>query len=234
MRCPSSCKRRRTRLGYYHHSPSLKTRKNPTLDGGVGFDCVQCCDCPSNIMFHVGWRFISSLNVLSQEAKAIAINLFHTQITSTGTPVQNLVLCDGDEIWVGCGGAEVIDLDGASPIITFGLVLGHITEYTVASKSIMIVLPRTLEVVNIQKWERNTWTNIHPNLYQGPKEDHTQRVFTNLQISPISGCGKAPLRRNYNPSSMHPQWLLVIHQMGREQPLRLRRIFVYPFPCYDN
>ena len=107
---------------------------------------------------------------------AMAIDSFHTQITSAGTPVQDIVLklgmkslsgeitwallrpeqwtdivCNGDEIRVGGRGAEVVDPDGPVPLIIFGLARYYNDYEPAVSKYITVVLPKTHEVNYIQK-----------------------------------------------------------------------------------
>jgi hypothetical protein len=109
----------------------------------------------------------------------MAIDFFHSQITSAGIPVQDLVLklgmkllsgeitwapfrpeqwtdivCNRDEIRLGGGGAEVVDLYVPGQLITLGLSHDYHFEQPRMSKYMTIVLPRTLEAIKIQKREK--------------------------------------------------------------------------------
>jgi len=114
----------------------------------------------------------------SQEAMAMAIDSFHTQIKSAGIPVQDFVLklgmkslsgeitwaplrpeqwadivSNGDEIRVGGSGVEA---DGPGPVIVFGLIEGYSgSHFPTTSKHITVVLPKTREVNHTQKTEKN-------------------------------------------------------------------------------
>lgn len=124
---------------------------------------------------HCRMGFIPWLNVPSQEAMAMAIDSFHTQIKSDRTPVQDLVLKlgmkllsgeitwsslrpeqwadvvrDGDEIRLGGGGAEISSLYGPSPLITLNRSVYNVHGAVNSSQIITTVLPKTCEVSYIQ------------------------------------------------------------------------------------
>jgi len=110
----------------------------------------------------------------------MAIDLFHTQISSASTPVQDLVLklgmrslsreitwahlrpeqwtdlvCNGDEIRLGSSGAEGVDLYDPTLLITFKRYTGYDT-YTKQPgyKYLTIPPPTTCEVRSVQIREK--------------------------------------------------------------------------------
>lgn len=116
----------------------------------------------------------------------MAIDSFHAQITSAGTPVEEVVLKlgmksfsgeiswaavrpeqwtdvvhKGDEIRVGGDGTE---LNGIGPLITFQRRMGHgVSEY------VTMLLPKTSQV-SYAMFKPETLTSDNPTIYLGPRE----------------------------------------------------------------
>jgi hypothetical protein len=176
-----------------------------------------------------------------QEAKAMAVDAFHAEITDAGMDVSDLVLKlgmkslayettwallrpeqwtdivrDGDEIRLGRrGGAEVIDLYGPGPLVTFKHLIGYNTGKIY--KYVTMLLPKTCEVSHVEIGSERLGLN-HPTYI---KELDTI-IRSEFELSRRDKFDLARVLGDGVKVAQIPpvQWLTVIRQLVKENPSR--------------